>query len=139
MTGSLERLEVGPVSRVLHHRVAVGQQNGVEVELLQRAPVLRRHRPAVAGDANRAHQPLVAGSDGRLQRPAGAERGLPLRRVNQVVQLDEIDVVDAEPFQRAVNLFAGGRGGALARLGGQEEGPAVARSIQSPSTSSARP
>src|SRR5205085_1638339 len=46
---------------------------------------------------------------------------VPAVRVHQVVELTQVDVVDAEPVQRPVQLLSGGAGGALTRLGGDEE------------------
>jgi len=43
-----------------------------------------------------------------------------------MVKLDQIDLVDLQAFERAANLRQRGAGGALARLGGQEERPPVA-------------
>ncbi len=121
-----ECLEVGAVRLVLHHGVAVGQQHRVEIEALQRLPVRRGDRPAVAGDADVAYQALIAGGNGRFQRPARAERGLPLVRVDQVVELDQVNVVNVQPLQRAVDLLPRCGRLALAGFGRQEERPPVA-------------
>ena len=68
-----------------------------------------------------AHQALAAGLDRRLQRAAAAQRDVPLDHVDEVVELDRVDVVDAEPLERAVDLLLGLRVGALAGLGREEE------------------
>ena len=46
---------------------------------------------AVAGDADEAHEPLVARLDGCAQRAVLAHRDVPLARVHEAVQLDEVD------------------------------------------------
>ena len=114
----LERLRV---ARVLHLHVVVRAQHAVEAEPLEAARVHLRDREPVAGDADERDQALAAGLDRRLQRAAGAERDVPLDHVDEVVELDRVDVVDAEPLERAVDLLLRLRVGALAGLGRQEE------------------
>ena len=79
------------------------------------------HRQPVAGHADEAHEPLLARLDRRLQRAVGAERDLPLDHVDEVVQLDRVDVVDAEAVERAADLLARPAVGPLAGLRGDEE------------------
>ena len=76
---------------------------------------------AVAGHADVAHEPLVAGRGQRLHRAAGREGDLPLVGLDEVVQLDEVDVVDLQSLERALELGAGGVAAPLAGLRGQEE------------------
>ena len=92
----------------------------------------------MAGDADEAHEALVAGLDGGLERAAGAERDVPLDHVDEVVQLDRVDVVDAQAVERAADLLARRRVRALAGLGGDEE-LARMRSSQVAMRSSASP
>ena len=61
----------------------------------------------VAGDADESHQAFVARLDGRLDHAAWAERSVPIDRVRQVVQLPQIDVVDAQPIERSLQLLPG--------------------------------
>ena len=77
-------------------------------------------RDAVPGDPDEADQALVPGSHRRLERAARRERGPPLVLLDQVVQLDQVDPVGAQPFERAVDLGPGLLPGPLAGLGGQE-------------------
>ena len=84
-------------------------------------------REAVAGDADEADEALVARLDGGLERAAFAQRGLPLDHVDEVVQLQQVDVVDAEAVERAADLLARARAVALAGLRGEEEPVAVLR------------
>ena len=86
-----------------------------------------RDREPVAGHADEAHEALVARLDRRLERAAGAQRGLPLDHVDEVVQLDQVDLVDAEPVERAADLLACAGAVALAGLGREEELLAVLR------------
>ena len=87
--------------------------------------MLLGHGEIVAGDADEAHQPLLPRLDGGLQRAAGAEGRFPLLRVDEVVELDEIDLIDPQALQRAADLVVGRLIRALARLGGEEEVVAV--------------
>ena len=75
-----------------------------------------------------------------LQRAAGAERDVPLDGVGQVVQLQQVDVVDPHPLQRAVQLVARRRPRrALAGLRGQEEPVRLRVPASGSSRSSASP
>ena len=83
-----------------------------------------RHRQAVAGDADEADETLVASLDRGFERAALAQRGLPLDHVDEVVQLEQVDAIDAEPVERAANLLA--RAGAVALPGLRREEEPVA-------------
>ena len=83
-----------------------------------------RHRQAVAGDADEADETLVARLDGRFERAAFAQRSLPLDHVDEVVQLEQVDAIDAEPVERAADLLA--RAGAVALPGLRREEEPVA-------------
>lgn len=80
-----------------------------------------RHLHAVAGDSDEAHEAGIAGLHRGSQRAIFAERGLPLRLVDQVVELDEIDVVHFEPPERRTDLVARFRVRALPGLRREEE------------------
>ena len=84
-----------------------------------------RARP-VAGHAEEAHLAALARKGERLERPALPERGLPVGLVHQVVELDQVDHVGAEPLARAFEARAGAGGVARVRLRGEEEARAVA-------------
>ena len=64
----------------------------------------RRNRQTVAGHADETDKPLLPRLDGRLERAAFPKRELPLDRVHQIVKLEQIDPVDAEPVERAMDL-----------------------------------
>ena len=57
----------------------------------------------------------------RLDRPAGAVGHLPLVLLDQVVELDEVDLVDAHALERALEAGPGAVAAAVAGLGGDEE------------------
>ena len=59
----------------------------------------RGDRPAVTGHADEAREALRAGLDQRLQRASGPHGLIPLVGVSQGVQLDQVDVVDAQPIE----------------------------------------
>src|SRR5207249_4977710 len=80
---------------------------------------------AVPGDADAAHQALLPRLDERFERTARTQRRLPLAFLDQVVQLNQVDVVDAQAFERAMQALARGRIGSLSRLCSQEEALAM--------------
>ena len=82
-------------------------------------------RQAVAGDADEPNEPLVARLHRRLQRTVLAQGELPVDYVDEVVQLEQVDVVDAEAVERAADLLACAGVVALAGLRRQEETVAV--------------
>ena len=84
-----------------------------------------RDGEAVPGDADEPDKALVARFDGGFERAPFAQRGLPLDHVDEVVQLQQVDVIDAEAFERAVNLLASAGSVALPGLRGDEEPVAV--------------
>ena len=82
--------------------------------------------PAVAGDADEADQALLARLARGIQRAARRQRLLPLVRMAQRVELQEVDPIGAQALERALDLGLGGRVVALAGLGREEEIVAVA-------------
>jgi hypothetical protein len=79
----------------------------------------------VASHADEARESLRARLDQRLERAARTERDLLFLGLDQVVQLDQVDAVDAHALERTLELGARTRGRALRRLGRQEEPAAV--------------
>ena len=79
----------------------------------------------MAGDADEPGQALVAGAGERLDRPTGTVGDLPFVLLDEVVQLDQVDVVDAHPLERALERGAGGVALPVAGLGGEEDLVAV--------------
>ncbi len=75
----------------------------------------------VTGDADELHESLLAGLDERSDRTVWRVCDFPLLRLDEIVQLDEIDVIDAEPLQRQFQLGAGGVASARIGLRGEEE------------------
>jgi hypothetical protein len=73
-----------------------------------------------------ANEPFLPRLDRRLKSSVLAERELPLDHVDQVVQLQQVDVVDAETLERASNLFARSLVVALFGLRRKEEPARVA-------------
>ena len=57
-------------------------------------------------DADEADDSLVACLHRGVQRSAFPQRELPLDHVHQVVQLEQIDPIDAETIERSANLLA---------------------------------
>ena len=72
-------------------------------------------------------RPSSRASTSRFERTAFAQRELPVDHVDEVVQLDQVDLVDAEPVERAANLFARSGAVALAGLRREEETVAMLR------------
>ena len=75
---------------------------------------------AVAGDADEPHESLVARLRQRFDRAARAVCSVELVGLDEVVQLDEVDAVDTETFERPLELASCRRAVAFARLGGEE-------------------
>ena len=75
----------------------------------------------MAGDADEANEPLVPGLEHRLERAARPERLLPLRGMDEVVQLDQVDRRDVHPVERAVDGVARRRSRPVAGLRRDEE------------------
>ena len=84
-----------------------------------------RHRQAVAGDPDEADETFVTCLDGRFERTAFAQRSFPLDHVDEVVELEQVDVIDAEPVERAANLLARACAVSLPGLRRDEEPVAV--------------
>ena len=86
-----------------------------------------RDRPAVAGDADEAREPLGLGAHTGFEGAVGPHRPVPVVGMTERVQLDQIDVIHAQPLERAMQVLARLARRAAAGLGGQEEVLAVAR------------
>jgi hypothetical protein len=80
----------------------------------------------VAGDADEADDAFVPRLDRRLQRPAFAQSDLPFDHVDEVVQLDQVDPVQAEPLEGTADLLLGPLVVTLVGLRGDEEPVRVA-------------
>ncbi len=101
-----ELLELGGVARVAQACGVHRQQHRIEVEALEAAQVHRRDARAVAGDADLAHEAGVARFDRGAQRAVGAHRDVPLVVLHQIVELEQVDVIDAQAFERVADLVA---------------------------------
>ena len=118
-------LDVGAVTGIPQQDGAVGQEHGVERERLEAALVHAGDAQPVPGDPDVAHEVLVPRRRHGLDHTTGGEGRLPLVVLHQVVDLDELDVIGAQPGERPLQLGAGGRARALTGLGGEEDAVAV--------------
>ena len=75
----------------------------------------------MAGDADPPDQTFGAGLERGIERAAGAQRLVPLDRIRQRVDLPEVDVVDAEAVEGAVDFVTRTLLVALVALGCDEE------------------
>ena len=116
-----ERLDICSIAGLGEQDEAVRQQHRVEVEAFEAAQVHAGDTQAVPGHADEPCQSLVPSPRQRLDRTTGAERHLPLVRLHEVVQLDEIDVVGAETAQGPLEAGPGTGSGSITRLRGDEE------------------
>src|SRR5207249_6652438 len=80
-----------------------------------------RDGPAVARHADEAGQPLLARLDRRLEHAALSHGLIPVVRVAERMELDEIDVIDAQTLERAMDVLTALLRGARAGLRRQEE------------------
>lgn len=120
-----QSVEVGSVYRVLHHRKVIGQEDRVEIETFEALHVHLRRPGAVAGDADEPDQALVTGLDRRPQRPLIAKCLFPLGLVHQVVELDQVDPVRAQAFERTADTIPRALITALVGFGREEHVIAV--------------
>ena len=120
-----QALHVPRVPGVLHRDVAEGEQHRVERKSLEAAPVHLGDGEAVPGDADEPDEPFLPRLDGGAQRSVVAQRQVPLSRVDEAMELEEVDAVDAQPLERAPDLLARRSVGALAGLRREEEPVAV--------------
>ena len=114
-------LEGFTIALVLRHEEVVRQEHRVEIEPRQTAPVHGRDGPAVTGHADEANQPLLARLDDCLQRAARTHRLVPVVRMPERVQLDQVDLIDTQPFERAMDVLAGLRRAPRSSFGRQEK------------------
>ena len=84
-----------------------------------------RNGEAVTRDADETDEPLVAGLLGGLDRSILPQGELPLDHVDQVVQLQEVDLLDAESVERTANLLPRAAVVALPGLRGEKETIAI--------------
>ena len=92
-----QRLDGAPVGTVLHQDEVVRQQHAVVVEAFQAAAVHLRDAQTVPGDPDVAHEAFVPRTHQRLECAARPVGDLPLVLLDQVVQLNRVHAVDAEP------------------------------------------
>ena len=85
----------------------VRQQHAVVVEALQAAQVHLGDAQTMPGDADMAHEAFLPGTHQRLERAARPVGDLPLVLLDEVVQLDQVDAVDAEPDEGALETCPG--------------------------------
>ena len=81
---------------------------------------------AVTGDADVSNQSLVTRSDQGLYRAARSERRAPLVLFDQIVQLNQVDLIDAEAGETPLETGPGVGTGPITRLGRHEEPVRVA-------------
>ena len=118
---SQQLLEVGCIVGLAHHRKIVGQQHRVERELLETLDVAAGDAGAMAGDADEAHLTLLSGLEGGLEGSAWTHRGLTPLAVDEVVELDQVNEVDAEPLERLVDSLPSAFVRPLSGFGGEKE------------------
>ena len=68
-----------------------------------------------------SNQSFIPGLNQRLQRTAVAHRDIPLIRLRQIMHLNQVNVIDAEPFQRLMQLIPGFIKSAMPGFCGQKE------------------
>src|SRR5919197_5249090 len=77
--------------------------------------------PAMPSDPDEAHETLFPCFDRRFQRSAWPHRQVPVVRVKQGVQLNQVNRIDAQTFERPMDLLTRVLVEALPGLGGEEE------------------
>ena len=100
--------------------------------------MLSRDRDAVARHPDEADQALILRTDDSLEDAAGSEGCLPLRLVDEVMQLNQVNVIGAEPFERPrISAYASSRFRSPVLVAKKKSDRYV--SIQGPILSSASP
>src|SRR5262249_58706588 len=125
-------LELGGIVGRPHHREVVRQQHRVEGEALEAAAVHLGHPRAMTGDADEPDQTRRARFHQGFERTARTERDLPFALVDEVVELNQIDLVDAQPLARALEACARALGYPLTPLCRQVAPVAIALHPPSP-------
>src|SRR5947208_1185853 len=129
MTQRDELLGLTRVRLALQLREVVWEQHAVEWEALEALPVTARHLEPVSGHPDEAREAGVPRLDGRAEGAVLAHRDVPFVLVDEVMQLDEIDVVDAQTAERQPDLVT--RLGVRAPAGLRcEEEPVAAFALQ---------
>ena len=121
MSNSASRL----VPVVLPETEVAGKQHRIEIEPLDAAEMHAGDAQAVTGYPDEPDQSLVAGPRQRLDGAAGSMRRLPLVFFDQIVELDEVDPVDAEACEASLETGPSAGAGPFVRFGGHEEPVAV--------------
>src|SRR5262249_53610872 len=80
-----------------------------------------RNGPAMPRDPYEAHEPLLPCFNRRFQRPAWPHRQVPVIGVKQGMQLNQVNCIDPQAFERAMNPVTRVLVEALAGLGSEEE------------------
>src|SRR5271168_298506 len=75
----------------------------------------------MAGNADESHQSLSPRFDQCFERAARSQSGSPLILGCQVVHLDQIDLIDPQPLERAMETIARALVGAVAGFGGEKK------------------
>src|SRR5262249_30606259 len=102
-------------------------QNGIKVEPLQAALMHGGNGPAMTSNPDEAHKALLPRFDRRFQRPAWPHCHVPVVRVKQGMQLNQVHHIHPQAFERPMDLVTGILVKALPGLGGEEEILAMAR------------
>ena len=123
VTTACSRLASASLRRAAEARVRQGTC-AREITALVRcetAPVHGGDGPTVACDTDEARQALLARLDRRLERAPRPHRLVPVVRMPERMELDQIDVIDAQPVERAVDVFPSLGAGSRPGLGREEE------------------
>src|SRR5579884_913474 len=59
----------------------------------------------VTGNAYCSYQPLLFSLDGGIDCPTRTERDVPLDRIDKVMQLPQVHIIDAHAFQRTMQFL----------------------------------
>ena len=105
LAGRDQGIEVFSIVGLLHGDIVVREQDRVKVEAFEAAPVRGSNLQAMPGDADCPYQSLLFGLDGSIDSAARAQRRVPFDRIDQVMQLPQVHVIDVHAFQRALQFL----------------------------------
>ncbi len=99
-----QTVDVGAVVRAIHQDEVDRQQHRRHVVAFDRAEMHPGDADAVPRDTDVAGKALVPCREQRLERAARTGGDLPLVGFDEVVELDQVDMVDAHPLERPLEF-----------------------------------